>query len=101
MPHETEFAFTSDTVSWWKGFVYLPDPLRVHMSTFYHLSYLIGKAVGIQGSFMPYQIVYGGLWWARGFVVFLIGVDAHPQLRLDPSLQADLCGYQKSPPVGR
>jgi hypothetical protein len=71
MPYETAFAYNSDTQPWWKGFFYV-DPLRIHTSTFYHLSYLLGKVVGATGSFVPYQFVYAALWWAKGLLLFLI-----------------------------
>jgi hypothetical protein len=69
---ETGFPYLSETTSAWKGFLYRSDELRIHMTTFYHLPYLIGEALGIQGSYVPYQVVYAVLWWARGFLVFLI-----------------------------
>jgi hypothetical protein len=70
MPYETSFAFMSQTSSAWDGFFY-SDPLRVYTSVFYHLSYLLSKVLGIKGSFLPYQLVYAGLWWGRGYLVFL------------------------------
>ena len=71
-PYETSFAYTSETTSALHGFLYVADPLRIHTSTFYHLSYLISEALGVQGSYVPYQVVYAILWWARGFLVFVI-----------------------------
>jgi hypothetical protein len=56
----------------WNGFLYLGDPLRIHTSTFYQFSYLLGKILGIDGSYVPYQVVYAALWWGRGLLVFLI-----------------------------
>jgi hypothetical protein len=52
--------------------VFSDDALRIQMNTFYHLPYLIGAALGIQGGYVPFQVVYAVLWWARGFLVFLI-----------------------------
>jgi hypothetical protein len=71
MPGETGFAFQSQTQSVWQGFWYV-DSLRPHTNTFYHLSYLLGEALGVTGSFVPYQFVYAALWWAKGFLVFLL-----------------------------
>lgn len=72
MGYETGFSYNSMTNTWWNGFLYLGDPLRIHTSTFYHLSYLIAKMIGISGSYTPFQVVYAILWWARGFLCFLI-----------------------------
>jgi hypothetical protein len=72
MPYETTFVYMSETSPFLKGFLYLPDPLRIHTNTFYHLSYLLGEALGIGGSFFPYQLVYIMLWLSRGILVFLI-----------------------------
>jgi hypothetical protein len=68
---ETIFPYTSETSSWHLGF-FFRDTLRAHTNTFYHLSYLIGEALGIGGSYTPFQAVYALLWWSRGFLVFLI-----------------------------
>lgn len=72
MGYETGFSYSSMTNTWWKGFLYTADPLRIHTNTFYHLSYLIAKILGIDGSYEPFQVVYATLWWARGLLVFLI-----------------------------
>lgn len=72
MPYETGFPYTSETGPILDGFLYRADPLRIHTNTFYHLSYLLGEIFGIGGSYLPFQIVYALLWWARGFLVFLI-----------------------------
>ena len=72
MPVETGFVYTSESSTWWNGFVYGADPSRIHTSTFFQLGYLLGALTGFRGSFVPYQIVYAGLWWARGFLMFLI-----------------------------
>ena len=71
-PFETGFPYLSESTSALKGFLYASDPLRIHLTTFYHLPYLIGEALGIRGSYVPYQVVYALLWWARGFLVFLV-----------------------------
>ena len=71
MPGETGFAFQSQTQSVWQGFWYV-DSLRPHTNTFYHLSYLLGEVLGVTGSFVPYQFVYAALWWAKGFLLFLL-----------------------------
>lgn len=71
MPYETSFLYTSETTGN-QAFFYTADPLRIHTNTFYHLSFLLGEAIGLNGSFVPFQIVYAILWWARGVLVFLI-----------------------------
>ncbi len=72
MPYETGFPYNSETGSVLGGFIYGGDLLRINTSTFYHLSYLIGEALGIGGSYVPFQAVYALLWWARGFLAFLL-----------------------------
>jgi hypothetical protein len=72
MGYETAFPYHSSLSSFLEGFLYRSDPLRIHTNTFYHLAYLIGKALGIDGSYVPFQVVYASLWWARGLLVFLI-----------------------------
>jgi len=62
----------SETGSRLGGFLYTFDPLRIHTSTFYHLSYLLAEGFGVGGSYVPYQLVHAFLWWARGFLVFLL-----------------------------
>lgn len=83
MPGETAFAFQSETQSVWQGFWYV-DPLRPHTNTFYHLSYLLGRVFGITGSFVPYQFVYAALWWAKGFLLFLLLCRLFPGTILIP-----------------
>jgi hypothetical protein len=71
MPYESHFLFNSEV--WpFTGFLFPSDPMRPHTSTFYHLSFVLGEALRIGGSFVPFQIVYAALWWARGLLVFLI-----------------------------
>jgi hypothetical protein len=72
MPQETGFPYFSETSSAIRGFLYSDDPMRIHTNTFYQLSYLLGEAFGIRGSYFPYQVVYALLWWARGMLVFAI-----------------------------
>ena len=72
LPYETAFPYSSETSSWLDGFFYRADSLRIHTNTFYHLSYLISEELGIGGSYVPFQVVYAVLWWARGLLVFLI-----------------------------
>ena len=69
--YETAFPYMSE-LSWWTGFFYTSDPLRIYTSTFYHLSYLLSIAVHARGSYLPYQVVYALLWWSRGWLVFLL-----------------------------
>jgi hypothetical protein len=68
---ETALIYTSDIHPGLKGFLY-GDPLRRFTSLFYHLSYVLGSAVGDRGSFVPYQIVYAALWELRALLTYLI-----------------------------
>jgi hypothetical protein len=70
--YETAFPYNSEIASVVEGFLYRADPLRIHTNTFYQLSYLMGEALGIGGSYVPFQVIYALLWWARGFLVFLL-----------------------------
>ncbi len=72
MPYETGFVYTSEISTWWNGFLFGAVPTRIQTSTFFQLSYLLGELTGFAGSYVPYQIVYAALWWARGFLMFLI-----------------------------
>lgn len=81
MPYENIFPWWSETQSVIQAF-FNWDPLRIHTNFFYHLSYLLSRAVGIRGSFLTYQIVYALLWWGRGALVFLICSKLMPQYPL-------------------
>jgi hypothetical protein len=70
--YETQFAYRSEARRWFEGFIFEGDPMRIHTSTFYHLSHLLGDLAGVGGSWVPYQVVYAGLWCARGLLVFLL-----------------------------
>lgn len=72
MPFETGFVYTSEISTWWNGFLFGADLSRMHTSSFFQLGYLLGDLTGFRGSFVPYQIVFVALWWARGFLMFLI-----------------------------
>jgi hypothetical protein len=71
LPYETFFTYISETSSALKGFFFEADPTRPNTSTFYHISYLLGEFFA-PGSFAPCQFVYAALWFARGFLLFLI-----------------------------
>ncbi len=73
LSYETGFVYTSEISTWWNGFLHGADHLRIFTSLFYQVAYLMGEFTGFAGSFVPYQITYAALWWARGFLVFLIG----------------------------
>ena len=73
LPYETGFVYTSEISTWWNGFLNGADYLRIYTSIFYQVAYLMGQLSGFAGSFVPFQITYAALWWARGFLVFLIG----------------------------
>jgi hypothetical protein len=72
LPYETGFPYSSESSSWQRGFLNIADPIRIHTNTFYQVSYLLGEIVHQGGSYVPFQVVYAALWWARGFLVFLI-----------------------------
>ena len=72
LPWETYFTVTSESSPGWRGFFYEHDPMRIHNATFFHAAYMLGEAIGMRGSFVPYQIVYAVLWWARSFLAFLL-----------------------------
>ena len=73
LPYETGFIYTSEISKWWNGFLHGADHMRIYAAIFYQVAYLMGSLTGFAGSFVPFQIVYAALWWARGFLVFLIG----------------------------
>jgi hypothetical protein len=81
MSFETAFPYMSETMSKLEGFFYRADPQRIHMNFFYHAAYLLGDMLGVKGSFVPYQVVYALLWWARGILVFLILQRLLPRYR--------------------
>jgi hypothetical protein len=73
LPYETGFVYTSEISTWWNGFLNGADHLRIYTSIFYQVANLMGQLSGFAGSFVPFQITYAALWWARGLLVFLIG----------------------------
>ena len=84
--YETAFPYMSETQSWWDGFFYRADPLRIYTSVFYNASYLLGRAAGVTGSFVPYQIVYAVLWLGRGVLTYEIVKRLVPRAGLLPYL---------------
>jgi hypothetical protein len=72
MPYESTFTFKSESTTKLNGFLYDSDATRIHTSTFYHLAYLLAEWCRVGGTFVTYQIVYAVLWWARGFLVYLV-----------------------------
>jgi hypothetical protein len=72
MGYETSFPYTSETSSFWHGFLYTADPLRIYTNFFYNLGYHLSAWIGESGSFVGFQIVYAALWWGRGVLVYLI-----------------------------
>lgn len=76
---EGELTVPSDLHPGFKGFLFfLPE--RRFTSLFYHLSYLIGAAVGERGSFVPYQLTYAVLWALRGLLTYLIVRKLAPEM---------------------
>lgn len=69
--YETAFPYMSETGPAVRSF-FFSDEMRPHTSTFYHLGYLLSEALGVRGSYVPFQVVYALLWWARGMLVFVI-----------------------------
>jgi hypothetical protein len=91
-PFETGLIYPSDISPGFAGFFY-SDPLRKFNSLFYHLSYVLGSAIGERGSFVPYQVVYAGLWVLRALLTYLIVrklMPNHPALALFAGLFAAL-----------
>ena len=82
MPYETMFAQWSENSSLRSGFYFHGDPLRPHTNTFYQISYLLSFPLGIPGSFSTYGVVYSILWWARGFLAYLILKEFQPAHRV-------------------
>jgi hypothetical protein len=72
MPYETGFPYYSETTTWQRGFLNIADTMRIHTNTFYQVSYLLGEITHHGGSYVPFQVVYALLWWARGFLVFVL-----------------------------
>ena len=65
------YPYLSDEQSWWEAFFYI-EPIRVYTSLFYHVGYLLSQAIGMPGSYLGYQIVFGLLLWGRAVLLFLI-----------------------------
>jgi hypothetical protein len=74
---ETYLVYHSDLNPGFEGFFY-PDPLRKFTSLFYHLSYILGSAFGVRGSFVPYQLVYAALWVLRALLTYSIVLRLMP-----------------------
>jgi hypothetical protein len=74
---ETFVIYLSDLRPGFEGFFYL-DPLRKFASLFFHLSYVLGSAFGVRGSFVPYQLVYGALWVLRALLTYTIVLQLMP-----------------------
>lgn len=66
--YETMFPLNCQNQTLYLCLVYL-DNLRPFNSLFLGLSHLMG---GDNGSYVSYQLLYGVLWWGRGFLTFLI-----------------------------
>ena len=71
MTGELASPLSSDEQSWWEAFFY-NDPIRIYTNLFYHLGYLLSQAIGMPGSYLGYQIVFGLLLWGRAVLLFLI-----------------------------
>ena len=71
MPYETSLVYVPETTSFFDGYEY-SDELRRWTQFFYTVGYRVSDVIGEDGSFLGLQLVYAALWWARGFLVFLI-----------------------------
>jgi len=71
MGYETTLVYLSESKTFWDGFIYW-DALRPFTQLFYQSGYQLSSVLGIDGSFLGYQLVYAALWWGRGLLVFLI-----------------------------
>ena len=96
MGYETRFPWNSETSSFWHGFLYLGDSLRVYTSLFYNLGYHLSVWIGNRGSFLGFQIVYALLWWGRGFLSYLIVRALLPRHQLLATLTGVLVLVQAS-----
>jgi hypothetical protein len=90
MSWDTTLVYASETSSFWDGFRYEFDPLRIYTSFFYQVGYLISDFSGLDGDYVGYYIIYGLLWLARGALVYLILRRLFPQFVLFPFLVAIL-----------
>lgn len=72
MGWETYYTVVSESSTSWRNFLYTPDPLRIFAAVVYELAYRLGAWTGARGSFVPYEVLYAILWWARSFVAFLL-----------------------------
>jgi hypothetical protein len=71
MAVETSTVYRSEESPFLRGFN-LEEPSRERGGIFYQIAYLLGATFTVPGDFLLYQIVYAGLWWARGFLAFLV-----------------------------
>jgi len=90
MSWDTTLVYTSETSSFWEGFLYRYDPLRIYTGFFYQAGYQLSNVVGIDGDYLGYYIVYGLLWLGRGVLTYLIIRRLFPQYVLFPYLVAVL-----------
>jgi hypothetical protein len=90
MAWDTTLVYTSETSSFWEGFLYRYDPLRIYTGFFYQAGYQFSNLVGIDGDYLGYYVVYGFLWLGRGVLTYLILRRLFPQYDLFPFLVAIL-----------
>jgi hypothetical protein len=90
MSWDTTLVYASETDSFWDGFFYNGDPLRVYTSVFYQVGYEISQLLGIRGDYLGYYIIYGVLWFGRGVLTYLILRRLFPRFALFPFLVAIL-----------
>lgn len=67
LTYETAFPLNCGK-SLYECLIYI-DNLRPYNSLFLGMAHLLG---GSNGSYVSYQILYGLLWWGRGWLIFLI-----------------------------
>ncbi len=99
MPYETTLVYRSQEGRLLRGFSHFGDPLRIYTPFFYHLSYLFSKLIGMEGSFVTYQIVYAALWFGRGALAFLIWKRLLPGFPLLAYLIGALVIFHASDPA--
>ena len=71
MGYETHLVVRSEREPWWVGFFWTDDPLRLLANSYWHISYLFSKLIGMDGGYLAFEICYAVLWWLSGIAVFL------------------------------
>jgi hypothetical protein len=72
MPWDYSLVVLSEDNPGWAGFLYPGDPLRKFTNLFYHFSFLLTKALGLQGDWLGYHAVSMLLLSAKGFLTWCL-----------------------------